>query len=211
MKRSDISYLLMLAVLVGAAALSVAAGYTTAVPPRRDFAQFPAQIGEWRSAPLPDFDERTLKVLGVSDYVNRVYRKDGKQASLYVGYYRAQRAGESIHSPKNCLPGNGYEVLDSRLAEVDILAPARSIPVNFYILQRDQEQAFVLYWYETHGRVFAKEYLSKAILVWEALRTGRTDGALVRVTVSGPRAESQAIAIEFAREVFPVLRPYLAD
>lgn len=207
MKRLDLSFVFMLALLVTAAGLSVAAGYGQKVPPRKDFALFPSQIGEWKGERLPDLDADTLQTLGVTDYLNRSYRRGGQEVTLYVGYYRSQRAGESIHSPKHCLPGAGYEVLDSRFGHVEIPAFHRTIPVNHYRLQRDQERLFVLYWYETNGHVMASEYTSKAMLVWQAMRTGHTDGALVRVIASG--SDQEAVAAEFARQVFPVLREYL--
>jgi EpsI family protein len=211
MKRPFLAYGAMLALLVAGAILSVATNHVNGVPPRKDFALFPETIGGWHSKALPDFDERTQQLLGVTDYVNRVFRKDGKEVFLYVGYYRSQRAGETIHSPKNCLPGNGYEVLYSQQASLEIPGARRTIPVNRYVLQKDQEQLLVLYWYETHGRVFAQEYLGKAILVWEAVKTGRTDGALVRIMAAGPTTQAETAASEFAKEAFPVLRTYLAD
>jgi EpsI family protein len=210
MKRLDIAFVAMFVLLLGAAGLSIAASRGQKVPPRRDFALFPQQIGEWKGRPLGAFDASTLELLGVTDYVNLAYRRNDKEVTLYVGYYRSQRAGESIHSPKACLPGNGYEVLETSTSLLQVPAAGRTIPINEFRLQRDQDQSFVLYWYETHGRVIASEYSAKALLVWEAMRTGRTDGALVRVTSRGG-TEGEKTAAEFAREVFPVLRPYLAD
>lgn len=210
MKPGVVSYLLMLALLACAAAFSVKISQARSVPPRKDFAEFPQKIGPWRSSPMPPFDERTVELLGTSDYLYRLYTDGPTQVSLYVGYYRSQRAGESIHSPKACLPANGFEVIESKRIELAIPAANRTIPLNHYVLQRDQERILTLYWYETHGRVIANEYEGKAVLVWEALRTGRTDGALVRVITNSGEA-GEAAARQFVQQVFPILREYLAD
>ena len=58
------------------------------------------------------------RVAGMSSYVLRSYSPLGNQAdqavsnfSVYVGYYAQQMRGKTIHSPKNCLPGAGWEAL----------------------------------------------------------------------------------------------------
>src|SRR5688572_5268725 len=59
------------------------------------------------------------KVAGMSDYVARVYRRDTTIAfTTYVGYYDQQMQGKSIHSPRNCLPGAGWEIVEGRTATV---------------------------------------------------------------------------------------------
>ena len=46
------------------------------------------------------------RVAGVSDYGFRAFTRDSLvRFSVYVGYYRSQTQGKTIHSPKNCLPG----------------------------------------------------------------------------------------------------------
>ena len=80
---------------------------------------------------------------------------------LYVGYYQQQRAGESMHSPKNCLPGAGYEVLESKRVMLDIPKLHKSIEVNHYVVENERNRQFVLYWYDAHGRDFASEYEGK--------------------------------------------------
>ncbi len=207
--RFDRSYVIMALLLFAAACGTLAMSGNRTTAPHKDFASFPLRIGDWNGQRLPDLDAETLSTLGVSDYLNAAYRRGGDEVSLYVGYYRSQRAGESIHSPRNCLPGGGYEVLEARRGELDIPALGRRIPINRYRLQRDQEQLMVLYWFETHGRVIANEYTGKAIMVWESLRTGRSDGALVRVVGTGPRGAEAAEV--FARAAFPLLRPYLNE
>src|SRR4029434_4848659 len=59
-------------------------------------------------------DKEEQRVAGMDSYIMRVYRRDSTASfSLYVGYYEAQTQGKTIHSPKNCLPGAGWEALEA--------------------------------------------------------------------------------------------------
>jgi len=213
MKGSSLRYGFMLGLLAGAALLSVLVRQGQAVPLRKGLGEFPQELGPWKGRDLPPFSERVLNILKASDYLNRVYVRDGEAVSFYVGYYEVQRAGESMHSPKNCLPGSGWEILESRRVPLELPALRKSIQVNESIIQNGPDSQLVLYWYDTHGRTFASEYEGKAILVWEALRTGRTDGAMIRIMapVSGPSSKAQMLAADFARKIYPLLKEYLPE
>ena len=214
MNRGDARYYSVLGLLAVAAMISVAIRYGKSVPLKRDLKQFPLNVGNWRGADGGDLPESVQQVLKASAYLSRYYARNQDRASLFVGYYGEQRAGESMHSPKNCLPGGGWEVVDSRRVPLEIPAMKKTIEVNYYWIQNDQAKQFVIYWYDTHGRAFANEYEGKLILVWEALKTGKTDGALIRVLVPYAGSSSsgaEAVAVDLARQVYPLLREYLPD
>ena len=214
MKRANSHYVSMLVLLTAAALLSLAVRHGRVVPLRRGLDQFPLTIGQWKGHDLGKFPDEIMKVLQATDYLSRDYRlPSGEQVNLYIGYYAQQRAGESMHSPKNCLPGGGWEVLDSRRVMMDIPAAHKSIEVNHYVVENENAKQFVLYWYDTHGRAFASEYEGKAILVWEALKTGRTDGALIRVLIpfGNNQAAVEKTAHSFAVEMYPLLKEYLPE
>jgi EpsI family protein len=205
----------MLVLLSIAAIFSVMVRHGKAVPLRRSLAEFPYQVGNWKGLDRGRFPEEVLKVLQASDYLNRDYQdKNGTWLNFYIGYYEQQRAGESMHSPKNCLPGSGWEVLESVQVPMEIPQLHKTIQVNHYVVQNETSKSFVLYWYDTHGRAFASEYQGKAILVWEALKTGRTDGSLIRVLVpftGSSQKPAEDLATAFARQVYPQLRDYLPE
>jgi EpsI family protein len=184
---------------------------------REAFAGFPIQLGEWRGQPDPPLDEDVLRVLGVDDYLSRIYyRPDRRAVGLYMGFYGSQRQGDTIHSPLNCLPGAGWEpVSQSRLTIPNVDGHGRDITVNRYIVQKGLDRQLVLYWYQSHGRVVASEYTSKLYLIRDAIALNRTDGSMIRVIApidirldDGGRAAEQ-LATEFVRALFPQLDPYL--
>jgi EpsI family protein len=122
------------------------------------------------------------RVAGMSDYIFRVFSRDSVNAfSIYVGYYRSQTTGRTIHSPKNCLPGAGWQSVESGSAALDL--GDRRVTVNRYILANGSSQALVYYWYQGRGRVAWNEYRVKWDLLRDAIRYGRTEEALVRIVV----------------------------
>jgi EpsI family protein len=208
---------LSVTLLCGAVAV-VRANRPEQAPPRVAFEQFPEQLGNWTGQQLPPMESKVLKVLGVDDYLNRIYsRPDRSVAGLYIGYYKSQRQGDSIHSPQNCLPGSGWEPLE----RTDLTIPTSTdagptnISVNRYLIQKGVDRQLVLYWYQSHGRVVASEYWSKFFLIRDAVRINRTDAALVRVVVpiasnddvSEARAQTQGV--DFVKLLFPHLDKYL--
>lgn len=130
-----------------------------------------------------------VEAAGVTDYLMRDYGA----FSLYIGYYSRQLRGKTIHSPKNCLPGAGWEALASRA--VDIPTALGSVTVNRYLLQKNDQQALVLYWYQGRGRVQANEYLVKWDLLRDSALKQRSDEALVRVLVPITNDEEHAFAL----------------
>jgi EpsI family protein len=124
-----------------------------------------------------------LDALGVDDYLDRVYEAPNRiPISFYVGFYKSQRTGVSIHSPKNCLPGSGWEPVSSGHVQL-ALPDGRSALANLYIIEKGLDRNVVIYWYQSHGRIVASEYQSKIYLVLDAMRLHRTDAALVRIIV----------------------------
>ena len=121
-------------------------------------------------------------IAGMTHYVARAYVRDSAVAfTTLVSYYDRQTQGRTIHSPRNCLPGAGWEVLTPG---VRVLASdAGDQTVNRYVLKNDAATAVVYYWYQGRGRVVANEYAVKWNLLVDAALKGHTEEALVRVVV----------------------------
>jgi EpsI family protein len=186
------------------------AGSAEAVVPREPLAALPLQLGDWEGYEAPPFAGDLLAELGVDDYLNRQYIRQGSgPVGVYVGYYASQRQGDTIHSPQNCLPGAGWRPIESGVASV--AAGERSVLVNQYVIQRGLDRQVVLYWYQGRGRVIANEYHNKAYLMFDSVRLHRTNGGLVRLIAPiGTTADAaKATASSFARLIFPHLVKHL--
>jgi len=211
--------ILSLVMLVAAVAISYASR-PEIIPPSRPLEELPMQIAGMEGRRSPELKQNILNVLGVDDYIDRVYyRNDSLPVGLYIGYYRSQRAGETIHSPMNCLPGAGWNPVRNERISIPV-NDDEAITVNRITIQKGDVSQVVLYWYQSHGRVIASEYMGKIFTVLDALRTNRTDAALVRVISQVPsnapsKAEAEAAAekaaVEFAQALFPLLADYLPE
>lgn len=162
--------------------------------------RIPASIGGWMGTENPPLAERTLEVLRPTSYLDRVYRRGPDQLSLFIAYYAEQRAGESMHSPKNCLPGSGWEIWDYGSVSVP-LGKAR-VQINRYSIQNNGQRLVTLYWYQSQERIIASEYLGKVLLVHDALVRGKTAGSIVRITVPDTR-EGLENGLNFASGIIP--------
>lgn len=147
------------------------------------------------------------KAVAATNYLVRDYHGSDSGSelrfSVYVGYYDRQTQGRTIHSPKNCLPGAGWEPLASRPETLTIAVG--TVTVNRYLLQKGQQRALVLYWYQGRGRVAWNEYRVKWNLLRDAALRRRSDEALVRIVVpvTTTEADAAALATRVARSMVP--------
>jgi EpsI family protein len=134
-----------------------------------------------------------VEVAGMTDYVARAYLRDSVMAfTTFVSYYDRQMQGHTIHSPRNCLPGAGWEVLSPGTRMIDRAGSPSE--VNRYILKNGPQKALVLYWYQGRDRVVANEYAVKWNLLRDAALRGHTEEALVRVVAFVPSATGRDAA-----------------
>lgn len=143
---------------------------------------------------------------GMSEYLLRTFETPtGAQLSIYVGYYPSQTQGRTVHSPKNCLPGSGWEPLAARQERLAVAG--QEVPVNRYELANGDRRALVYYWYQGRGRVAANEYAVKFDLLRDAALHGRTEETLVRVVVPLNEGLSDSAASRLARDAVGVMIP----
>ena len=162
-----------------------------AIVPHQPLRELPYTFDGWTGTEQP-LQEQVVQAVGVSDYSNRIYLSPPAEVvQLYVGYYSSQRTGDTIHSPKNCLPGAGWDPIQSGHAKISVPG-GRQIVVNEYVIQQGLDKQLVFYWYQGRGRVIASEYSGKFWMVADAIRRNRTDGALVRLIT--PMHDSEVFA-----------------
>ena len=198
--------------LVAQAAMLYSSMRPESTPPGRPLDEFPKTLGPWTMIRQNVVEPEVLDVLKADDIMNRDYAlSNGLWANLFVAAFRTQRNGKTPHSPKNCLPGNGYQQVESSIIDIDTGAGA-IIPVNRYIVSRGEERALSLYWYQSRDRAVASEYKAKYWVIMDAIRLNRTDTALVRVFVllrDGDEDRATRRAVDFVRSFYPTLRTFL--
>jgi EpsI family protein len=153
-------------------------------------------------------------ILGPGDFLLRVYQDQSGSnpyVDLFVAYFPSQRAGDTIHSPKHCLPGAGWTPVES--SKITLSLPGQPLfPANRYVIAKGAERQLVIYWYwaPTAG---SPANTGKFYLVADAMRMNRSDGSLIRVTTPMHPGENPDLAqqrlVSFARNLFPPLHQYI--
>jgi EpsI family protein len=207
---ASVRFWLVFALLLGATVVLHLGLHGEEVPLARPLANFPLVLGALQGRDLP-LENWELEVVHVDDYVSRVYSSPGAPpVYLYIGYYASQRAGDTLHTPRNCLPGSGWQPVTA--TEIDLRLPSgRRAPANFYVVEKGLDRLVVLYWYQAHGRVVANEYRAKFYTIWDAIKLNRTDATLVKIDtpVRHDEAKAREFAVTFATQVLNQLDGYL--
>jgi len=167
----------------------------------------PLRLGKWRGmGPDQKLDPDTMAVLRPSGYLLRNYANpSGDLCAVFVAFFALQQEGQIIHSPRHCLPGNGWQI--SRREMVTVEGPGGPWRVNHLILARNLNKLSVLYWYQGRGQVESDEYLDRARLLLDGLLHNRSDGTLVRLTMGAPRGVPHSLELQkqLASQLIPAL------
>jgi EpsI family protein len=194
-KVDNLRFLVLVVLLASTAVFLSARNRLEIVPPAESYASFPQTLGPWAGKDVR-IPRDVLDTLGAEDFLVRDYRNtltDEMPVNLLVAYFPSQRAGDTLHSPKNCLPGAGWQPVSA--SRIEITIPGREpFVADHYIVAKASERGLVLYWYLAHGRTMASEYWAKFYLVEDAIRLNRSDGSLIRVTTEIAPNESDADA-----------------
>ena len=177
----DLKRYLPAAVLAAGALLTTVVHDQAAPDPIAPLSALPSSIDGLQGVDIAISDEER-EIAGVSHYLMREFRADSVTAfSVYVGYYAYQMQGRTIHSPKNCLPGAGWQALGEGTTVVTV--DGTSHRVNRYVLANGDDRALVYYWYQGRGRIAANELAVKWDLLRDVALRGRSEEALVRIVV----------------------------
>jgi EpsI family protein len=184
------------------------------VPETRPLSEFPHEIGSWKILQEGVVEKEVMDVLKADDTLMRTYSASGERlpATLFIALFKSQRTGKAPHSPKNCLPGSGWVPTVSGTVNIP-LSGAVPADVNRYVVEKQGSKILVLYWYQSHNRIVASEYLAKIYLVADSIRYNRSDTAIVRVSVPLPENydidKATATAVAFAQSLMDPLQTRL--
>lgn len=209
--RSKFVYSLTLVLVVQAAVFySASHGENTPLP--APLTTFPATVESWHTVQEGVIDQDTRDILRADDLMSRVYAGPEGGAELFIAYFKTQRQGQSPHSPKNCLPGSGWQTVPSESGRVDVPVAGGPIHINRYVVTKGDAQSVVYYWYQSQGRVIADEFAAKFYLVSDSIRHHRSDTALVRVVVpirQNQTQQAEKIGVDFVQAFYPTVKSFL--
>lgn len=184
-------------------------------PVRANFADFPGRLGTWFGQPRL-LDDVVRNALRADDYLLSTYvdGATGDAVDFYAVYYAHQQAGQTTHSPRTCIPGGGWQL--NRFDRLDwpgLKVSGAPLRFNRVEIGLGWDRRLVYYWFQQRGDTLANEYRVKWRLVRDAILTGRTDGALIRLSTPLAPGEEWSAADDrlrsFARLAVPALMPFV--
>ena len=151
----------------------------------------PTTMDGWVMTKAETLTPDELGQLRATEYILRMYRRDGDVIQLVVAHYASQSAGIGPHAPEDCL----IPTMDFRKTDpVAIVVDGRATKINRIQLRDGQRELLLFYWYQTRQRLLRDEYARKFYLAWDALTGGDTSGALVQIiALNGPGVERSAL------------------
>jgi EpsI family protein len=210
----SIRFFVAFGIMLATAILLQARGRNEIYPARLPLSDLPHVVGAWSAIDIP-IPQEERDVLGQGDFLLRLYQNTQERepyVGLFIAYFASQRAGDTIHSPKNCLPGAGWSPVQNRRVQLS-LPGVRPFHANRYIIVKGNDRQMVLYWYLAHDRAVASEYWAKIYLVTDAMRMNRSDGSLIRMTTPLLPGEDPAVAqerlVSFASLIVAKLDKYI--
>lgn len=178
----------------------------------KSLSDFPTKLGEWLGKEA-FFDKQVYDILGVDDsFLCNYSTPDGRRLQLFIAYFRSQRQGSLAHSPKNCMPGAGWNIMETSTEQITYTASTpRQIGVTKLVLKKHGEKQILFYWFQSRGRFISSEYSEKIYLVWDSLFKRRTDGSFIRLIspVHHDEIYTTGYMRRFAQAVIPILEEYV--
>ena len=168
-------------------------------------ARLPLTLNDWEGADGAQLDPETAKIVAADQYLHRFYVGEPGEVEMDVAYYSQRRVGASMHSPLNCLPGNGWTVSSSRTLTLPTQQGPRA--VRELTVRRNQVMFAMAYWYQSRERVLTGEFATRFQLLSDSLRQRPADVGLVRVMTRLPNedAPNRAAVATFATLLIPQL------
>jgi EpsI family protein len=203
-----------LIVFIGASGQFVRGGEDI-IPQRKAFLDFPLHLDGWQGQ-RDVIEQKYLDTLKLTDYVivNYVTPDAKSSVNFYSAYYESQRKGASVHSPRSCIPGDGWQITSfGQLILPDIQMQGTPLEVNRAVIEKGEYKQLVYYWFQQRGRSITNEYLVKWYLFYDAITMQRTDGALVRLVTSLDKGQDIEVADQrlqaFMKDMVKALPEYL--
>ncbi|MGZ5244935.1 MAG: VPLPA-CTERM-specific exosortase XrtD [Methylobacter sp.] len=208
-------FIVLLLISTGALASHYFQGREEIIPERKPFLNFPLKIGNWQGR--NDYlSQNYLDGLKLTDYVliNYAQPKTNNIVNFYSAYYKSQRTGESVHSPRSCIPGDGWQITSFRqLALPQIKLDGTPVNVDRAVIEKGDSRQLVYYWFQQRGRSLTNEYLVKWYLFYDAITMNRTDGSLIRLVTAVRQGENIELADQrlqsFMKDLMPELTAFL--
>ncbi len=188
------------------------------IPPREMFADLSNDLDGWRCLGRNKMEQDVLDNLGVTDYIICRFANDetNQFVDFYAGYHEKQERSDSgkttlIHPPEHCLPGSGWDIIETTIVPVDfgIAGDAKRV-----IIAKGDHRNLVYFWYQSRGHVIGTNLGRLQHLFFDRALRNRTDGSLLRFTMPihrGDFDEADETFRAFASKIAPDLPRFIPN
>lgn len=188
----------------------------TSVETPYDISGFPLSIGPWQGSPR-GLSLEELNVLNPSNYFMADYSFKSEHAqtgvNFYVAYYSNTQLYNAPHSPLVCLPGSGWEVKALESYSFTPKSARAPLTVNRILIAKGNATSLVYFWWKVGGHNVASTFSVKGRLFLDAMKSGRSDVALVRAVINVPRiqtaADQDAVLQGFVSDILQPLNNFI--
>ena len=178
-------------------------------PARDPFSAFPMHLpGDWQGR-TDTLQPDIVAWLAVDDYLLADFVRPGQPGvNIYSAYYATQSGGGSAHSPRTCIPGDGWSI--GSLAATGVPLASGALTVNRAVIERAGQRQLVYYWFDERGRQLTDELQVKWYILRDGIFRNRSDGALVRLVTPILPTETEASADRRLADFLDVVQPRLS-
>lgn len=181
-------------------------------PKHPPFIDFPGSAGGWVGTQT-SMSKEMQEAVKASDYWLADYHRNGDDSppiNLFLAYYDSQRTSSSAHSPANCLPGSGWQIVNKHEYPIK-RAGQPDLIISRMMVQFGDQRQLVYYWFDERGRELTEQYSAKWYLLVDSLLKHRTDGALVRLVTPLPASETEASADARMTDLLTQMLPHIKE
>jgi EpsI family protein len=160
--------------------------------------QMPSGVGRWTGPTESDSDWLPEYHGAISR--KQVYRKDGEQVELYIGYYPAQKQGQELINDLNRI--DNPEEWRSRNPRGSLRRLGDREVLEQELGKSSGVQYLVWYWYGVAGQMTVNPYQAKGLQVW-GLLTGKPQAfvSAVAVNIGADVSHARNLLGEFLEEM----------
>jgi EpsI family protein len=174
----------------------------------------PLAFDEWIGRDAPPLEPEVARVLAADQYVHRYYVATNRASrvadrgersasvEMDIAYYARPQAGAAMHSPLNCLPGNGWEIMESRT--MPVTTAEGSVQVRRLVVALKGYRVAMTYWFQNRRIIVGNEYRQRFQFLANGLQGRPSDAALVRVMANDTTAGHEALE-HFTRRLATML------
>lgn len=167
-------FIAMLLILAASSAFGlVVKFYRPTAPKPVPVTSFPKDKGDWHAKTVP-ITADVIDLLKPDAIYEAFYTNlDGVTIDLFFSYFSAENVTGGVHSPRNCMPGSGWNILQTENRAINL--DGRVIPATRLHVKYGTTVKIVDYWYVTRHGETSSDYGLKWYEMLSALSLKPTD------------------------------------